>query len=72
MFLGHLSNYELGDFHFWRCLALVLERKSDKLESKGRKMFIYVGYPKGIAVDYFSSHKDDKVFVKYKNKVSRL
>ena len=35
-------------------------------------MCVYVGYPKGIAEDYFSSHKDDKVFVKYKYKVSRL
>ena len=71
VFLGHLSNCELGDFHFWRCLALVLERKYDKLESKGRKMCVYVGYPNGIAEDYFSSHKDNKVFVKYKYKVSR-
>ena len=71
MFLGHLLNCELGDFHFWRCPALVLERKSDKLESKDWKMCVYVGYPKGIAEDYFSSYKDNKVFVKYIYKVSR-
>ena len=49
----------------------MLERKSYKLESKGRKMCVNVGYPKGTAEDYFTSHKDDKVFVKYKYKVSR-
>ena len=58
-------------FHFWRCPTLVLESKSEKLKSKGRKMCVYVGYPKGIAEDYFSSHKDDEVFVKHKCKVSR-
>ena len=41
------------------------------MESKGRKMCVNVGYPKGTAEDYFSSHKDDKVFVKYKYKISR-
>ena len=46
----------------------MLERKSDKLESKGRKMYIYVGYPKGIPEDYFSSHKDNKVVVKSNTK----
>ena len=30
-----------------------------------------LGIQKGIAEDYFSSHKDNKVFVKYKYKVSR-
>ena len=29
-------------------------------------MCVYVGYPKGIAEDYFGSHKEDKMFVKYK------
>ena len=77
LFLGHLSNCGLSEkhsiwyFYFWRCLALVPERKSDKLESKGRKMCVYVGYQKGIVEDYFSSHKDNKVFVKYKYKISR-
>ena len=41
----------------------MLERKFDKLESKGRKVYVYVGYSKGIVEDYFSSHKDYKVFV---------
>ena len=50
------------------CPTLVLERKSDKLESKGRKMYIYVGYPKGIPEDYFSIHKDNKVVVKSNTK----
>ena len=77
LFLGHLSNCRLGEklsiwyFHFWRCPILVLARKFDKLESKGRKMCVYVRYPKGIVEDYFNSHKDNKVFVKYKYKVSR-
>ena len=34
-------------------------------------MCVYIGYPKGIAKDYFGSHKEDKMFVKYKYKVSR-
>ena len=46
----------------------MLERKSNKLKSKGRKMCVYDGYPKGIAKDYFGSHKDYKMFVKYKYK----
>ena len=33
-------------------------------------MCVYVRYPKGIAEDYFGSHKEDKMFVKYKYKVS--
>ena len=44
--------------------STVLERKFDKLESKGRKMYVYDGYLKGIVEDYFSSHKDNKVVVK--------
>ena len=75
LLLGHLSNCGLGDnlvydpSIFWRCPAHVLERKSDKLKSKDRKMWVHVGYPKGIAEDYFGSHKEDKMFVKYKYKV---
>ena len=74
LFLGHLSNYGLGEnlvydtSTFWRCLALVIERKSDKLKSKVEKMCVYVGYSKGIAENYFVSHKEDKLFVKYKYK----
>ena len=34
-------------------------------------MCVYVGYSKGIPEDYFSSDKDNKVFVMYKYKVSR-
>ena len=49
----------------------MLERKFDKLEPKCRKMCVYVGYSKGILEDYFSSDKDNKVFVMYKYKVSR-
>jgi len=49
----------------------VLKNNFDKLKSKGRKMCVYVGYTKGIAEDYFSSHKDNKVSVMYKYKVSR-
>ena len=48
----------------------MLERKSDKLKSKDREMCVYVEYPKGIVEDYFGSHKEDKMFVKYKYKVS--
>ena len=40
------------------------------MKSKGRKMCVYDGYPKGIVEDCFGSHKKDKVFVKYKYKVS--
>ena len=32
-------------------------------------MCVYDGYPKGIAKDCFGSHKEDKMFVKYKYKV---
>ena len=32
-------------------------------------MCVYVGYPKGIAEDCFGSHKEDKMFIKYKYKV---
>ena len=32
-------------------------------------MCAYDGYPKGIAEECFSSHKEDKMFVKYKYKV---
>ena len=32
-------------------------------------MCVYDGYPKGIAEDCFGSHKEDKMFVKYKYKV---
>ena len=35
------------------------------MKSKGRKMYVYVGYPKGIAKDCFGSHKEDKMFVKF-------
>ena len=49
----------------------MLERKFDKLEPKSRKMCVCVRCPKGIAEDCFSSHKDNKVFIKYKYKVSR-
>ena len=75
LFLGHLSNCGLGEnlvydtSTFWRCPALVLERKSDKLKSKGRKMCDYNKYPKGFVEDCFGSHKDDKMFVKCKYKV---
>ena len=37
----------------------MLERKSDKLKSKDRKMCVYVGYPKEIVEDYFGNHKED-------------
>ena len=47
----------------------MLERKSNKLKSKGRKMCVYDGYPKGIAEDFFGSHKEYKMFVKYNYKV---
>ena len=30
----------------------------------------FIGYLKGIAEDYFDSHKDNKLFVIYKHKVS--
>ena len=33
-------------------------------------MCVYVGYPKEIVEDYFGNHKEDKMFVKYKYKVS--
>ena len=33
-------------------------------------MCVYDGYPKGIAEDCLGSHKEDKMFVKYKYKVS--
>ena len=32
-------------------------------------MCVYDGYPKRIAKDFFGSHKEDKMFVKYKYKV---
>ena len=32
-------------------------------------MCFYDGYPKGIAKDYFGSHKENKMFVQYKYKV---
>ena len=32
-------------------------------------MCVYDGYPKGIVEDCFGSHKEDKMFVKYKYKV---
>ena len=32
-------------------------------------MYVYVGYTKGIAKDCFGSHKENKMFVKYKYKV---
>ena len=32
-------------------------------------MYVYVGYPKGIVKYCFGSHKEDKMFVKYKYKV---
>ena len=47
----------------------MLEGKFNKLKSKGRKMCVYDGYPKGIAEDCFGSHKEDKMFVKYNYKV---
>ena len=42
-----------------------------QIGTKCRKMCVYVGYSKGIPEDYFSSDKDNKVFVMYKYKVSR-
>ena len=33
------------------------------MKSKGRKICVYDGYPKGIAKDCFGSHKEDKMFV---------
>ena len=59
LFLGHLSNCGLGKnlvydtSTFERCRALVLERKSDKIEIKSRKMCVYDEYPKGIVEDCF-------------------
>ena len=47
----------------------MLERKFDKLKSKGIKMCVYDEYPKGFAEDFFGRHKEDKMFVKYKYKV---
>ena len=32
-------------------------------------MCVYIGYPKGIAEDCLGSHKENKMFVKYKYKV---
>ena len=32
-------------------------------------MCVYDGYPKGIAKDFFGSHKENKMFVQYKYKV---
>ena len=39
------------------------------MKSKGRKICVYDGYPKGIVEYCFGSHKEDKMFVKYKYKV---
>ena len=48
--------------HIWGCLAHVLKRKLDKLQSKTKVVF-FVGYPKGTVRSLFYSHKDNKVFV---------
>ena len=52
----------LRHYHIWGCLAHVLNKKANKLESC-TEVYLFVGYPKGTRGRIFYSPKDKKVFV---------
>jgi hypothetical protein len=49
--------------HIWGCPTHVLKGKSDKLEPKTKRIYFFVGYPKGTKGRLFYSPENRNVFV---------